>query len=91
MLKIKYTPRMKKDVKLQVKRGKDLTLLETVLEMLVNQVRLPEKYHDHALPGDWKDFRECHIESDWLLIYRIFEDELILSATRTGTHSDFGW
>ncbi len=49
---------------------------------------MPETYHDHSLSGELKDFRKCHIESDWLLMYQIFEDVLILSATATGTHAD---
>lgn len=91
MLKLRFTGQMKRDYKLQKKRGKNPALLEDILEKLVNRIPLEPKNHDHALSGDWKDFRECHIEHDWPLIYRIFEDELVLSATRTGTHTDFGW
>jgi mRNA interferase YafQ len=79
---------MKRDIKRVVKRGKNLAKLEFVLDSLANQIPLPPQYNDHQLIGNLNDFRECHIESDWLLMYQIFEAELILLATRTGTHSD---
>ena len=62
--------------------------LVEVLELLSSSQILPEKFKDHQLSGNLKDFRECHIENDWLLIYQIFENQLILSATATGTHAD---
>ena len=70
------------------KRGYDLSLLQQVIEMLQDGTTLPAKYKDHALTGNWKDHRECHITPDWLLIYRMIEDRLMLVAVRTGTHSD---
>ena len=79
---------MKKDVRRAKKRGKDISKLVDVLNLLQIGAPLPEKYDDHSLSGDLKDFRECHIESDWLLMYQIFEDTLILSATATGSHAD---
>ena len=79
---------MKKDIRRVKKRGKNLSKLCDVLNLLQLGEVLPENYYDHQLSGDLKDFRECHIESDWLLIYQIKENELILSATATGTHSD---
>ena len=88
MLKIEFTSKMKRDLKRMVRRGKDVTVLEKVLDLLVQRIPLPPRNRDHQLSGMWKDFRECHLENDWLLIYRIFEDRLILSAVRTGTHSD---
>jgi len=88
MLQIEYTNRMKKDVKLMKKRGKDLSKLVIVLDLLSKGEVLPAKYRDHALTGNLNDFRECHIEPDWLLLYQIFENELILSATATGSHAD---
>lgn len=88
MYKISYTNRMKKDVKRAKKRGKDISKLVDVLSLLQTGEPLPENFNDHQLTGDLKDFRECHIEPNWLLLYQIFEDELILSATATGTHSD---
>ncbi len=88
MFSIVYTTRMKHDAKLMKKRGKDMSKLVTVLALLAKGQPLPGKYKDHQLTGNLKDFRECHIEPDWLLIYQIFEGELILSATATGTHAD---
>lgn len=88
MYKIVYTSRMKKDVRRMKKRGKALNKLIEVLSLLQTGEPLAEKYNDHQLGGDLKDFRECHIEPDWLLMYQIFENTLILSATATGTHSD---
>lgn len=88
MYKIFYTNRMKKDVKLMKRRGKDLNRLIRVLSLLAEGNPLPVQYRDHPLTGNLQDFRECHIEPDWLLMYQIHEDTLILSATATGTHSD---
>ena len=88
ILEIVYTNKMKRDVKLMMKRGKDISKLTAVLSLLANREKLPEKYRDHQLCGNLNDFRECHIESDWLLLYQIFENELILCASATGTHSD---
>ena len=70
------------------KRGKDMNKLIEVLNLLASGDTMPEKFKDHQLIGNLKDFRECHIEPDWLLMYQIFQNELILSATATGTHSD---
>ncbi len=88
MYKIVYTNRMKKDTKLMKKRGKDITKLVNVLSLLASGNPLPIQYKDHQLTGNLQDFRECHIEPDWLLMYQVYEDTLILSATATGTHSD---
>ena len=88
MLTIKYETGFKKDYKRIVKRGYDVSLLEEVINHLVNKIPLPKKYKDHGLSGNYVDFRECHITPDWLLIYRIDDDELILYLTRTGSHSD---
>lgn len=88
MYQIVYTNRMKKDAKLMQKRGKDMKKLVTVLSLLANGGPLPVQYKDHALTGNLQDFRECHIEPDWLLIYQIYNDTLILSATATGSHVD---
>lgn len=79
---------MKKDAKLMQKRGKNMKKLVNALDLLASGKTLPSKYKDHQLTGNLSDFRECHIEPDWLLIYQIFENELILSATATGSHSD---
>lgn len=88
MYKIVYTNRMKKDVKLMKKRGKDIGKLVKVLSLLANGSPLPVQHKDHPLSGSLRDFRECHIEADWLLMYQIYEDTLILSATATGSHAD---
>jgi len=91
MLEIKFSGKMKKDLKRAVKRGKDPEKLTEILDLLARLVPLAQKHHDHALSGEWQGFRECHIENDWLLIYRVDRDALILTASRTGTHADFGW
>lgn len=88
MYSIVYTTRMKRDAKLMQKRGKDMNKLVEVLRTLASGQKLPDKYRDHQLTGSLKDFRECHIEPDWLLMYQILDNELILTATATGTHSD---
>ena len=88
MYKIVYTNRMKKDAKLMKKRGKDMGKLVNVLSQLASGSSLPAQFRDHSLTGNLRDLRECHIEPDWLLMYQIFEDTLILSATATGSHAD---
>jgi mRNA interferase YafQ len=88
MLTIRYQTAFKKDYKRAVKRGYNTNLLEEVIEILVNEEKLPEKYKDHELGGDYVEYRECHITPDWLLIYKIVHKELVLLLTRTGTHSD---
>ena len=88
MLTIKYQAAFKKDYKRIVKRGYDMRLLEKVIELLANQKQLPEKNRDHQLSGDYAGCRECHITPDWLLIYEVADEELILYLTRTGSHSD---
>lgn len=70
------------------KRGKDLEKLKYVVNELANQRPLDEKYRDHELTGNYRNFRECHVEPDWLLIYRIEKSELTLALVRTGTYSD---
>lgn len=88
MYDIKATARFKKDIKLLQKRGYNIALLQQVIEILARGESLPKNYADHRLNGEWSEFRECHIQTDWLLIYRIDEDILILTLTRIGTHSD---
>ena len=82
------TNRFRKDYKLAKKRGYDLSLLDNTVNLIASRATLPERYKDHELIGDYKGCRECHITPDWLLIYEIYEEELILYLTRTGTHSD---
>ena len=86
MLTIKATNRFLKDLKLAKKRGEDINELEEVIDLLQFQKVLPLRNRDHTLSGNWKHHRECHIEPDWLLIYRIEGQFLILE--RTGTHAD---
>ena len=88
MLKIVYHTKFKKDYKMMVKRGYDTTELFKVIDLLANQETLPEKYKDHNLTGNYVGFKECHINPDWLLIYKVEEDKLILNLVRTGSHSD---
>ena len=88
MLRIKVHNRFKKDLKLMVKRGRDEEKLWQVVELLANETPLPPKNRDHALTGNYIGCRECHIEPDWLLVYEIQNDELVLILIRTGSHSD---
>lgn len=83
-----WTNQFKKDYKLVIKRGLDINKLDLVIRLLVLDEPLPECYKDHELSGNWKGFRECHIEPNWLLIYKIYNNNLCLSLTRTGSHSD---
>ena len=85
---IEMSTKFKKDYKLAKKRGYDTTLLRAVIDLLADGETRLEKYCDHALSGDYSGFRECHILPDWLLVYRIEKELLILALTRTGTHSD---
>lgn len=81
-----YTAQFKKDFKKISKQGRDLSKLEPIINTLLNNKVLEAKYKDHSLSGRWKNHRDCHIQPDWLLIYRITPDSLILE--RTGSHSD---
>lgn len=87
-LKIVFSSKMKKHYKRMKKRGKDMSKLHEVISMLAERTPLPARMRDHALVGTYAGQRECHIEPDWLLVYRIVEDQLILTATDTGTHAD---
>lgn len=88
MYKIFPLNSFKRDLKTLIKRGYDMRLLDEVVSKLAQGESLPEKNRDHALTGEFKGCRECHIRPDWLLVYQIADDELILYLTRTGTHSD---
>ena len=88
MLKIVPSNQFKKDLKLAYKRGLDISLLTKVVNDLAEGKTLEVKYRDHNLAGNYRGFRECHIEPDWLLIYRVNKDSLELLLFRTGTHSD---
>jgi mRNA interferase YafQ len=85
-LNIHYTTQFKKDYKRIKRQNKDLSKLRTVIEILADGQLLEPKYQDHQLSGNWKGHRDCHIEPDWILIYRISVDDLYLE--RTGSHSD---
>ena len=78
----------KKDLKLAQKRGYDLEIIKKVITALANGETLEAKYRDHLLTGDYGGYRECHIQPDWLLVYQIYGDQLILFLARTGAHSD---
>ena len=85
---VKPTTQFKKDYKRAIKRGRKIELLEKIVELLAMGEALPEKNRDHELSGDWAGHRECHIQPDWLLVYRIEDDVLVLTLARTGTRSD---
>ena len=86
--KIKITTSFKTDLKLAKKQGKDIDKLFELVEKIAKDERLDEKFRDHSLAGNYKGTRECHIEPDFLLIYEKFEEVLVLSLVRTGSHAD---
>ena len=90
MLKIEYQGQFKRDYKQAIKRGCNVGKLEEVISMLAEEKVLPSQYKDHKLNDskEYKGMRECHIEPDWILIYKIYKDILILQLIRTGSHSD---
>jgi len=88
MLELVTTGQFRKDYKRVKKRGYDINLLKEVIDLLQNEQPLDDHYQDHKLIGNYVDFRECHILPDWLLIYAIDKEKLILTASRTGTHAD---
>lgn len=85
---VKFTSQFKKDLKLARKQGKDTEKLFEVVERLANGETLEARYRDHDLTGNYKGCRECHIESDWLLVYEIMDDVIVLLLYRLGSHSD---
>ncbi|MDI6618804.1 MAG: type II toxin-antitoxin system YafQ family toxin [Clostridiales bacterium] len=87
-LDIVWTSQFKKDYKLEMKRGQSIDLLDNIIRLLAKGEPLSETNRDHALSGNWIGHRECHIQSDWLLVYRVENDILVLTLARTGTHSD---
>lgn len=88
MYTIVESTRFRRDVKLCRKRGKDMEKFKAIHTLLVHGKAPPAKYRNHALIGNWKGNRECHIEPDWLLIYRVLEEEKILEYVRMGNHAD---
>lgn len=87
-LRLVPTTKFKKDVKRLEKRGLPLDELYAVIGQLLDSEKLDERHRDHALAGRYMGFRECHIRPDWLLIYAVSAEKLILTASRTGTHAD---
>lgn len=90
MLRPGFSGQFKRDYRLALKRGLDPKRLEEVITLLCAETPLPERYRDHALVNsrNYKDMRECHIQPDWLLIYKVVRETLILELIRTGSHSD---
>ena len=88
MLDVYYSQKFKKDYKRMLKRGVKAEDFEFVLNELINQRELPKEYYDHNLKGNYEGFRECHINPDWLLIYRVEKQQLTLTLARTGSHAD---
>lgn len=86
MLNPVRTSAFKADVKRQQNRGKDMTKLKTLITLLVNEQEIPAEYEDHPLQGNWRGYRDAHMEGDWILIYRVDGEDLRLA--RTGTHQD---
>jgi mRNA interferase YafQ len=86
LLQIREGSRFRRDVKRLQRRDKDIGKLRAVIIELTNERFLDERYREHPLTGDWVNYRDCHIEPDWLLLYRITDNELQLA--RTGSHSD---
>lgn len=82
------TNQFKKDYKLAMKRHLNIELLDDIIAKLAKGETLPQKNKDHPLSGKWIGHRECHIQPDWLLVYRIEDDVLVLTLARTGSHSD---
>lgn len=88
MLNFRYQSAFKRDYKRIRKRGYDIRRLEDVIETLAKELPLPKECRDHDWGGNWSGFRECHIEPDWLLVYAIDHNDLVLILSRTGSHSD---
>ena len=85
---IKFTTQFKRDLKLAKKQNKNIDKLFEIIEILADGNQLPAKYRDHELTNNYKDTRECHIEPDWLLIYEIREEILVLMLNSVGSHSE---
>ena len=85
---VKPTSRFKKDARLAERQGRDMALLKRIVAMLASGEPLPASFRDHPLKGNKRGFRECHISPDWLLVYRIENDVLVLTLSRTGSHAE---
>ena len=90
LLEIRETSAFRRGVRRMTKRGRDQGKLRAVVKLLAERVPLPGVYVDHALTGDRRGFRDCHIEPDWVLIYKVDAGVLVLTLTDTGTHDDLG-
>lgn len=88
MLSPYFTTKFRRDYKRAKKQRRDIPRLEEALRLLVREAPLPESFRDHALSGNFRGYRECHIEPDWLLLYRVDNEHLVLVATRLGSHSE---
>jgi len=88
MREVKPTSKFKKDIKSIEKRGYNMQLIKDIILKLAKDESLPSKHRDHAMSGEWSDHRNCHITPDWILLYKKEKKELILTLSRTGTHSD---
>lgn len=88
MLKVEYTTQFKRDLKLAHKRKKNMLSLQKIMRHIEYEEILNPRLKDHALSGNWKFHRELHIEPDWLLIYKLIQEERVVIFVRTGTHSD---
>ena len=88
MLDLKFTSQFKKDMKRLRRQGASIEKIDAVIKTLREEEPLPERMRDHALAGNYRGHRECHVEPDWLLIYHYEDDVLVLTISRTGTHSD---
>ena len=88
MLKPELSNRFKKDYTLLIRRGYDISKLDNVVLLLLNQTPIEPRHHDHPLKGKWNGYRGCHVADDWVIVYKVDNDRLKLMLTRTGTHVD---
>ena len=88
MLDVYFSAKFRRDYKRIQKQGKDVNQLLKIVDILAAEQPLDPKYRDHVMTGDFIGHRECHIEPDWLLVYKVEQDALLLTLTRTGSHSD---
>ncbi|MCL2616436.1 MAG: type II toxin-antitoxin system YafQ family toxin [Defluviitaleaceae bacterium] len=89
---VRRSTQFRKDLRRADRQGRDICFLNEIVSKLANDIPLPEKYRDHALTGDWKGHRECHVSPDWLLVYRKTDHgELILLLARIASHSELGF
>ncbi len=88
MLKVKTTNKFEKDFELMIRQGKDIEKLKIIMRMLVREESLDRRHRDHTLTGSYISHRECHVEPDWLLVYKVDIKEQTITFVRTGSHSD---